>query len=226
MDKLKIHIRERDNGWNFTLLGLVLFEIFLIPFFPLTWHRTLYAGLYTLIFLAATFTTVRNRKKIMPVALAAILIQWISIIIYLPLMIYLSTFMNILFFGIVVTDMVRQLILAPRVSIKVIVESVIVYLLIGLTFTMVISFIIALDHGAFSFKEIDISETGPVSRASEHIYYVFITMCTVGYGDIVPLDQYARSIAVLMSVTGQFYMAIIISLLVGKYLNQARQADE
>jgi voltage-gated potassium channel len=226
MKRLKIHIQERNNSWNLTLLGLVVFEIFLVPFFPLTWHRTLYPILYSLIFLAATFTTARNRKKIMPLAVAAMLIQWGSIIVFMPVIIYCSTFVNILFFGIVVTDMVRQLILAPSVSIKVILESIIVYLLIGLAFTMVITFIMALDLGAFSFKEIDITATGPVSRASEYIYYVFITMCTVGYGDIVPLDQYARSIAVLMSVTGQFYMAIIISLLVGKYLNQTKQSDE
>ncbi|MEI6455612.1 MAG: ion channel [bacterium] len=226
MNRMKIHLSERGNHWNFTLLGLVVFEIFLIPFFPLTWHRTLYPILYSLIFLAAIFTVARNKRKIMPVAIAATLILWLSVIIYMPVIIYISSLVNVIFFVLVVTDMVRQLILAPKVSVKVILESIIVYLLIGLTFTMFISIIMALDPGAFSFKEIDTSATGPVSRVSEYIYYVFITMCTVGYGDIVPLDQYARSISVLMSVTGQFYMAIIISLLIGKYLNQAKQADE
>jgi hypothetical protein len=226
MNRLKIHKSDRDNSWNIALLAMVLIEIFLIPFFPLTWHRTLYPITYSLIFIAATFSTVRNRKKIMPLAVAAMIIQWGSIILYWPVIIYISTFMNILFFGFVVTDMVRQMIVAPRVSIKLIMGSVIVYLLIGLVFSMIITFIMAIDHGAFSFKEIEMSGNVPVSRVSEYIYYVFITMCTVGYGDIVPLTSSARSIAVLMSVTGQFYMAIIISMLVGKYLNQTRPAEE
>ena len=54
---------------------------------------------------------------------------------------------------------------------------------------------------------------------SDLIYYAFITMTTVGYGDIVPVSPGARSLAVLVAVFGQLYIAILISLLVGKYLS-------
>jgi voltage-gated potassium channel len=44
-------------------------------------------------------------------------------------------------------------------------------------------------------------------------------MTTVGYGDITPVAPAARSLAILVAVFGQLYIAILISLLVGKYLS-------
>ena len=51
-------------------------------------------------------------------------------------------------------------------------------------------------------------------------------MCTVGYGDIIPLEPYSRSITILISVTGQLYIAIIIAILVGKYSSQIHYPSE
>jgi len=49
-------------------------------------------------------------------------------------------------------------------------------------------------------------------------YYSFISMTTVGYGDITPLTASAKSLTVLLSLIGQFYMTIGIALFVGKHL--------
>jgi Na+/H+-dicarboxylate symporter len=57
------------------------------------------------------------------------------------------------------------------------------------------------------------------------MYYGFITMTTVGYGDILPLKPYTRSLATFIAVAGQFYMAIIVALLVGKFAAQHDFSD-
>ena len=50
-----------------------------------------------------------------------------------------------------------------------------------------------------------------------NIYYTFVTMTTLGYGDITPQIPLAKSLSILISTSGQLYVAIIIAMLVGKF---------
>ncbi len=55
---------------------------------------------------------------------------------------------------------------------------------------------------------------------SEYLYFSFVTLTTLGYGDVTPVSHLARSMAVLIAVTGQLYMTILIAMLVGKFLSR------
>ena len=70
------------------------------------------------------------------------------------------------------------------------------------------------DPGSFSFYKED-------TMAQDYAYFTFVTMTTLGYGDVTPQVPYARSIAVLISTAGQMYVAVIIAMLVGKYAGAA-----
>jgi uncharacterized membrane protein len=48
-------------------------------------------------------------------------------------------------------------------------------------------------------------------------YFSFITLCTVGYGDVTPVSKGARMLAVVEAITGLFYVAVLISRLVAVY---------
>jgi len=50
-------------------------------------------------------------------------------------------------------------------------------------------------------------------------YFSFISITTVGYGDITPLTAPAQSITLVMNIIGQFYLAIVVGVFVGKYIN-------
>jgi len=54
----------------------------------------------------------------------------------------------------------------------------------------------------------------------EGIYYSFVTMTTLGYGDIIPIGHQARSLSILLSIIGPMYIAILIAMLVGKYASR------
>lgn len=57
------------------------------------------------------------------------------------------------------------------------------------------------------------------------IYYSFVTLTTMGYGDVVPLSPFAGMIAVLEAIIGQMYVAIVVARLVGLYLLEAEQKE-
>ena len=54
-------------------------------------------------------------------------------------------------------------------------------------------------------------------------YFSFISLTTVGYGDITPLSAPAQSVTLVLNIIGQFYMAIVIGVFVGKYINVKSQ---
>jgi len=51
-------------------------------------------------------------------------------------------------------------------------------------------------------------------------YFSFISITTVGYGDITPLTASAQSLTLVLNIIGQFYLAIVIAVFVGKYINE------
>jgi hypothetical protein len=59
----------------------------------------------------------------------------------------------------------------------------------------------------------------------ELLYFSLVTIATLGYGDIVPVTNTARTIAVLEAVVGQFYVAVIVAVLVGMFISQKIQSN-
>ncbi|APD07459.1 hypothetical protein UJ101_01952 [Flavobacteriaceae bacterium UJ101] len=52
------------------------------------------------------------------------------------------------------------------------------------------------------------------------MYYSFITMTSIGYGDFLPIVPDSKMLAVFIGISGQFYMTVIVALIIGKYLNR------
>ena len=53
---------------------------------------------------------------------------------------------------------------------------------------------------------------------SDLLYFSYITMLTVGYGEITPLIPASRGISIMLGLIGQFYMVVVIATFVGKFL--------
>lgn len=83
-----------------------------------------------------------------------------------------------------------------------------VYLLIGLAFFTVFELLYMLDPGSLR---------GPNAALdwSDILFFSYVTLTTLGYGDITPVTPVAQSIAVLEVIVGVFYMAVLVAWLVG-----------
>jgi hypothetical protein len=92
------------------------------------------------------------------------------------------------------------------------------YLLIGVAFGH--AFCLLDEVVPWSFNGLD----GNRNESEKHFlltYFSFVTLTTVGYGDITPAKDTARSLALVEAVTGQFYLAVLVADLVGKRVAQA-----
>jgi hypothetical protein len=116
--------------------------------------------------------------------------------------------------------MLNSLIYARRVSADTIVGGICVYLLIGLCFAMMFGLISDLDPGSIreGGQTIMRSVDGEKHPATRLLYFSFVTLTTLGYGDIRPHGEIAQMMAVAEAVIGQLYLAIFVARLVALYV--------
>jgi hypothetical protein len=111
----------------------------------------------------------------------------------------------------------RIIIRGQEMNLNRMVGAICAYLLLGIALGLLNMFIGKLMPG--SFTGID---DPPTSLAGmDMIYYSFVTITTLGYGDISPVRPLARAVAYITAVTGQFYMAILVGMMVGAYMKQS-----
>jgi Ion channel len=82
-----------------------------------------------------------------------------------------------------------------------------IYLLMGMFFAFVYGAI-----GAVDAQEL-FAEIGASSPA-DRLYFSFVTLCTVGYGDIVPVGDVAKTVAVSEMLIGQIYLVTVVAVIV------------
>jgi voltage-gated potassium channel len=201
--------------WNIIFLLSVLFTVFCVTIFPAYLQKFLYDISFSVIFILGYITSDRKHPAILPLAIASVVMLWISAYFEMKMVFIFSYAMNIIFFISVIVSMIKHLVHSAEVNARLILEAVIIYLIIGLIFSMVVSLIDHFDPGAFTFAHYE--NVVQAYHLNDFIYFTFVTLTTTGFGDITPVQPYARSLTILIAITGQMYIAIIISMLVGKY---------
>ena len=124
--------------------------------------------------------------------------------------------------GLTILVMLNSLMQADQVSRDTIVGGICVYLLIGLCFAMAFILLAQLEPDAFVATGDAISIDDPERRATKLLYFSFVTLTTLGYGDIAPRGDLAQMFAVSEALIGQLYLTIFVARLVALYVGRRR----
>jgi voltage-gated potassium channel len=101
------------------------------------------------------------------------------------------------------------------------------YLLLGMAWGVLYSMLDTVRPGSFEVgSRLAEQVQADHSRIGLFTYYSFITLTTVGYGDVTPLSTPARTCAWLEALTGQFYLAVLVAGLVGALLSKKSGASD
>jgi Ion channel len=172
----------------------------------------------------------RRRTLVLAVALAspAFVGKWVNEYRHdlVPQEVILGSGLLFIFF--IVVNFLRYILIAPRVNAEVLCAGVSVYLLFGLLWTLAYIMVARMPHPA-DLPDAFLITTGSGGHLMDPVnafYFSFITLSTVGYGDIVPVTKAARMLAMTEAMTGTLYMAVLISRLVSLYSSQALEARE
>ncbi len=204
--------RETNNLILFTINVIYIFVIGL--FDGLVNLDFIYYSTISLIYIISILTISDYGFRRYYIAAGMIVLTWLAHLLDMPILSHAAGIISTFFFLYVIVLMVIRIGRSSNVGMLEFLESINVYLLIGIAASVLFSTIYM--YRPDSFNPVDYS----FSRPADFIYYGFVTMTTLGFGDITPRGSLARSFSILFSVAGQLYLTMIIAMLVGKYLSQ------
>ena len=122
------------------------------------------------------------------------------------------------FIAYVIVISLRYLFTDNHVTVDTICASLCVYLLLGVCWSSIHVLIEVLEPGSYQLPG-----HGPEARFADFaLYYSFVTMTTLGYGDVIPSSSSTRMFATTEAIMGQLYIAVLVARLVGLHIAQAK----
>lgn len=204
------------------LLAATMLQVFLVSFFPGRSNLLLNEITFS-VFMLANINFVRhNRRLILGLVFFAILsitMVWIPTQSKVGQQIFAAEHLIVLLFlSTIICLIIYQIVNSKSVSLNMILGVITIYVLFGMVAGECNQLIYYFDNDAF------IGNLDP-SDSADLRYYSYVTMTTLGYGDISPDSELARAGAVFFSLVGQIYLAVVIAIIVGKYISHSDKKE-
>jgi hypothetical protein len=167
--------------------------------------------IFSLLLISGAASIPRGRTTFITVAIVAtvaLLIRWANWLAPAVILEDWRALSSLVSVGLLTGVVLAQVFRAGPVTRYRIQGAIAVYLLLGLGWAIGYEFLALRRPGAFTGAAIE----GDLPQ--RWLYYSFVTLTTVGYGDITPVHPVARSLSVLEALTGQLYPAILLARLV------------
>jgi voltage-gated potassium channel len=146
-------------------------------------------------------------------AVLGVVANAVGVISDAPALYYLSVVTLFAFLVLSVRSALQQILFGEQIDANRLYGAVCVYLMLGVIWALMYSALGRIDPEAFAGS----LPVGSDDWNLEWIYYSFVTLTTLGYGDILPVSATARALAYTEAVVGVFYMAMLVAALVGSY---------
>ena len=117
----------------------------------------------------------------------------------------------LIYFASLLIELLGQIFNSKVITLNVVLGAFTGYLMIGIIGYLVFRLIYMANPESFDITS---------SLSQDLMYFTFITLTTIGYGDISPITDVARNFAVILGLIGQFYNTIIIAIIIGKFLQK------
>jgi len=204
----------------FYLLVSLFLLLLLQPFFAgAVLGRIVFLVCFSAVLFSAIYAVSENKRVFtLAVALAVPIFagRWLDYFLesdFLNLIVHSG---SVLFLGFTASVVLSHVLKDEEVTTDKIWGAICVYLLIGVTWALLFSVMEAIRPG--SFQVAPTPGAGAWEKLPLFTYYSFVTLSTVGYGDVIPLNPVARSFSFVEAVIGQIYLATLIARLVGLHI--------
>jgi voltage-gated potassium channel len=210
---------------NLILLICLLIAVLFHPL--LSVHLGLISKIiFTAIILSGTFALEfkkRTRNILIASGTVTIFLTWLSYFIindWLKITAFFSFFCFNMFIAVF---MIRHIARSKNVTLNILISSINGYLLIGVLGALWLAmeeilrkFVFHLDAGGIKFAG------SGAQGFHDYLYFSFVTMTTLGYGDVTPVSSFAKSTTIIIAVAGQLYLTMLVAMLFAKFLSRTQ----
>ena len=210
-----------DAGLSVLLVSLLVVLFVIFPFVPLgNLGRLLVTAGLTLVLLSGSFSFSGRpglRRLAVILAIFALASHWLCNVAEIHGLLIWAYVSTILFLALTAGGVLTRVVGGDRVTPHHIQGAVAVYLMLGLIWACAYAVVEMRQPGAFNLP--DMAEAGGVMESQQNdlrhlVYFSFVTLTTLGYGDISPTSASARTLVTLEALVGQLYLVILIARLV------------
>lgn len=220
LDKALSNISEKNNFIYLTLaLIMLLIAAALVQLLQDNVIEYVIQGIMVVIFIVC-FVSLRFDRK-WTHFLRGLAVVWIAAIaakhlFHIKEMSILMLSLTFVFFYGTFQSLVRKILFSGQIDTNKLIGSVALFLLLGLMWA--VAYLLLLELDPFAFRGLEATPWG--DNFSNSAYFSFVTLTTLGYGDISPVTPIAKTLVYLESVVGVFYMAVVVSSLVSSNLGR------
>jgi hypothetical protein len=224
----------RSQLGEFTSLFLFLLLLLLVPpMLPsgplLRWVPTM---AFTAVLLSAVAVVADRRRALwaaLLLVLPALVLQWWAAVGARSETVAVLGNAAVIFFLLFVTVLIlRHVLRAPAVDREIVLAALCAYLLFGLMWGVAYDLLAGLDPSAFSLPAVSAAAAreSAAEAGRTYMYFSYVTLTTLGYGDVIPLSAPARALAISEAILGQLYLVTAIASLVSTSVKSEAPAGD
>lgn len=188
-------------------------------------QRALLHGMFFIVVLSAMRSLSRSRIRMWfftGIGFVAYSLSWVGEIRPSDVLAGSISVCFIVIFSFLISALAQSVFASGPIDTERIIGAISIYLLLGLVWAFLYSFIELSSPGSFQSNSNTSIQGIHSGLVDDFIYFSQVTLTTLGYGDIAPVSRPARMFATLQAMTGQLYVAIVIARLVGLQISQDR----
>ncbi len=222
---IKKHYLQFLSDNRFKILFFSLLLLLFVPAFSDEKHFDIIDTIIVSVFLFACINFVRDKKRIIVFSIVLVVLillsRWINISLKSGVSFYnidkeltiFYAFSSLLFFFIIERYLLSSLMDIETINADAIFASISGYLLLGIIASDAFHLIEILNNGSFAYGD------GMAISTDNFLYFSFVTLLTIGFGDIIPVSNIAQSFTIFFGIIGYLYITILIAIIIGKYIS-------
>jgi len=202
-----------NEKFTFLLVFLLVYAI-AAPFFEQIVALDFFMDIsLSAVMLSAVFIVYQKKGSriiILLLVLPSLLIIWVRFFVVTEQILFAAAVSQVFFNAYMIFIIIYYIFETGLVTRNIIAAALIAYLFIGLLGANLYLLVELVYPGSFSIPHEIVLKDPSVFK-----YFSFVTLTTLGYGDISPISSQARSLSILEAFVGQIYLAVLIARLVG-----------
>jgi hypothetical protein len=152
-------------------------------------------------------------------AIPAVVFGWVAQFVPWKSIIIINTSFDFAFLVFIFVNLMRIILTAKQVTTHVIYGAMCAYLILGLAYSEMYMLLIIINPASFSFSSGSFFSVDTFRNIVDVFYFSFVSLTTLGYGDITPATSISRMFSSLEALTGQLFIAIVIARLVALHVS-------